>query len=138
MFSPDGHWLAYTSDESGRNEVYVQPYPGPGGKRQISTEGGGEPVWAKNGKELFYREGNKMMAVEITTQPTFRAGTPTLVFEGQYFRDIVPSEANYDITPDGRRFLMIKESEQEGGPRQINVVLNWFEELKRLVPTKQN
>ena len=90
-----------------------------------------------------------MMAVEITTQPTFRAGTPTLVFEGQYFRDIVPSEANYDITPDGRRFLMIKESEQEGGPmikeseqeggpRQINVVLNWFEELKRLVPTKQN
>ena len=137
MFSPDGHWLAYISNESGRWEVYVQPYPGPGGKRQISTEGGDEPVWAKNGKELFYREGNKMMAAEITPQPTFRAGTPTLVFEGQYFRDIVPSEANYDITPDGQRFLMIQTGEQEAATK-INVVLNWFEELKRLVPTEQN
>ena len=77
VFSPDGHWLAYTSDESGRYEVYVQPYPGPGGKWQISNEGGNELVWPKNGRELFYRNGAKMMAVEITTQPTFRAGTPT-------------------------------------------------------------
>ncbi len=137
VFSPDGHWLAYTSNESGRYEVYVQPFPGPGGKWRISTEGGHEPVWAKSGRELFYRNGNKMMAVEITTQPTFRAGTPTLLFEGQYVQP-GPRRANYDITPDGQRFLMIKEYEQREAATQINVVLNWFEELKRLVPTDQN
>ena len=138
VFSPDGHWLAYTSNESSRYEVYVRPFPGPGGKRQISTEGGNEPVWAKNGRELFYREGNKMMAVEITTQPTFRAGTPTLLFEGQYWHQEGMLRADYDITSDGQRFLMVKEGEQEERPRQINVVLNWFEELKRRVPTEQD
>ena len=137
VFSPDGHWLAYTSDESGRPEVYVRPYLGPGGKWQISNEGGTEPVWAQNGRELFYREGNKMMAVEITMRPTFHAGTPTLLFEGQYFRDLALTEADYDITRDGQRFLMIQPGEQEAAT-QINVVLNWFEELKRLVPTEPN
>jgi len=75
-FSPDGKCMAYISDESGRFEVYVQPYPGPGGKWQISTEGGVEPVWARNGRELFYRNGDQMMAVEITTDPIFSAGRP--------------------------------------------------------------
>jgi eukaryotic-like serine/threonine-protein kinase len=133
-FSPDGHWLAYISDESGRWEIYVQPYPGPGGKWQISTEGGTEPVWNRNGRELFYRSGNKMMAVDITTQPGFAAGKPRMLFEGQY----VPTPAtspNYDVSPDGQRFLMLKPSEStEAAPTQINVVLNWFEELKRRVP----
>ena len=137
VFSPDGHWLAYVSNESGRNEVYVQPYPGPGGKWQISNEGGNEPLWAKNGRELFYRDGDKMMAVPVTTQPNFRAGTPTLLFEGQYHNDFNWSPPNYDVTPDGQRFLMIQPGEQEAAT-QINVVLNWFEELKRLVPTEQN
>ncbi len=84
QFSPDGHWLAYVSDASGRNEIYVQPYPGPGGKWQISTEAGREVLWNRNGRELFYRSGNKMMAVDITTQPGFSAGTPKMLFEGQY------------------------------------------------------
>ena len=137
VFSPDGRWLAYISNESGRREVYVQAYPAPGRKWQISTEGGNAPVWARSGKELFYRNGNKMMAVEITTQPTFRAGTPTLLFEGQYVQS-GPGRADYDITPDGRRFLMVKEDKPREGPRQINVVLNWFEELKRLVPIEQD
>ena len=137
VFSPDGHWLAYTSNESGRSEVYVQPYPGPGGKWQISNEGGNEPLWAKNGRELFYRDGDKMMAVPVTTQPTFRAGAPTLLFEGQYHNDFNWSPPNYDVTPDGQRFLMIQPGEQEAAT-QINVVLNWFEELKRLAPTDQN
>ena len=137
VFSPDGHWLAYISNESGRREVYVQAYPGSGGKWQISTEGGNGPVWAKNGRELFYRNGNKMMAVEITTQPTLRAGTPAVLFEGQYVQS-GPGRADYDITHDAQRFLMNKANEQGEGPRQINVVLNWFEELKRLVPTDQN
>jgi eukaryotic-like serine/threonine-protein kinase len=135
-FSPDGRWLAYVSNESGRPEVYVQPYPRPGGKWQISTEGGTERVWARNGRELFYRSGNKMMAVETTTQPSFSAGKPRMLFEGQYVTTGFPNmSAAYDVSADGQRFLMVKETEQATSP-QINVVLNWFEELKRRVPTK--
>jgi dipeptidyl aminopeptidase/acylaminoacyl peptidase len=134
-FSPDGRWLAYESDESGRYEIYVQPYPGPGGKWQISTEGGQEPAWNRNGRELFYRSGNKVMAVDIATQTSFTAGKPHMLFEGQY----QPSPAsfpNYDVSPDGQRFLMLKPTEQEqAAPTQINVVLNWFEELKQKVLT---
>jgi len=133
-FSPDGHWLAYISNESGRYEIYVQPYPGPGGKWQISTEGGTEPTWNSNGRELFYRRGDKMMAVDITTQRGFTAGKPRVLFEGRY--EPSPGTApNYDVSPDGQRFLMLKPSEPAQAATQINVVLNWFEELKRRVPT---
>ncbi len=135
QFSPDGRWLAYVSDESGRNEIYVQPYPGPGGKWQISTDGGREPLWNRNGRELFYRNGNKMMAVEIATQPSFSARTPKALFEGKYLM-LPVSTPNYAVSPDGQRFLMLKPVEQEqSAPTQINVVLNWFEELKQKVPT---
>jgi Tol biopolymer transport system component/predicted Ser/Thr protein kinase len=133
-FSPDGRWLAYVSNESGRYEIYVQPYPGPGGKWQISTEGGAEPVWNPNGRELFYRSGDEMMAVDIATQPGFAAGKPRALFEGRYLPTpfTFPS---YDVSPDGQRFLMVKPTEQaQAAPTQINVVLNWFEELKRRVP----
>ena len=133
-FSPDGRWLAYVSDESGRPEIYVQPYPGPGGKRLISTEGGTEPAWNRNGRELFYRSGNKMMAVETTTQPTFTAGKPRVLFEGEFLATSYPQlGTNYDVSADGQRFLMVKQGEQV--PGQINVVQNWFYDLKRLVPT---
>jgi len=133
-FSPDGRWLAYISNESGRYEIYAQPYPGPGGKWLISTDGGTEPVWNPNGRELFYRSGDKMMAVDITTQPGFAAGKPRMLFGGLY----LPTPAtlpNYDVSPDGQRFLMLKPIEQaQAAPTQINVVLNWFEELKQKVP----
>ena len=132
VFSPDGHWLAYRSNESGRQEIYVQPVPITGAKWQISTEGGEEAVWAHSGEELFYRSGDKMMAVEITTEPTFTHGTPQLLFEGQYFS--YGPRAAYDVAPDGQRFLMIKESEQEATVTHMSVVLDWFEELKELVP----
>src|SRR5215472_11352219 len=135
QFSPDGHWLAYVSNETGRYEVYVQPYPGPGAKHQISTEGGTEPVWNPNGRELFYRSGGKMMATEITTHPLFFAGKPRTLFIGQYQPSPSPvPSANYDVSPDGQRFLMIKAG-AEGAATQINVVQNWFEELKQKVPT---
>ena len=134
-FFPDGHWIAYISDESGRPEIYVQPYPGPGGKWQISTEGGNEPAWNRNGRELFYRSGNKMMAVEVTTQPTFSAGKPKALFEGQYV-PVSPGLTGtaYDVSADGQRFLMVKETEASISATQINVVLNWFEDLKRRAP----
>jgi eukaryotic-like serine/threonine-protein kinase len=133
-FSPDGRFIAYASDESGRLEIYVRPYPGPGGKWQVSTEGGSEPVWNPKGRDLFYRSGNKMMAVDVATQPGFTAGKPKVLFEGSY----VPtprSFPDYDVSPDGKRFLMLKADAQAQGPTQINVVVNWFEELKRKVPT---
>ena len=133
VFSPDGHWLAYSSDESGPIEVYVQPYPGPGGKWQVSTNGGTEPVWNPSGKEMFYREGNKMMSVEVSTQPSFSAGKPKMLFEGPNL-PTPGTIANYDVSSDGQRFLMLKANEQESAPAQIHVVMNWFEELKRKVP----
>ena len=137
QFSPDGRWLAYASDESGRREIYVRPYPGPGGKWQISTEGGTEPVWNRNGRELFYRIGDKMMAVDINAQSGFTAGKPRQLFERHYLPNpILNARPNYDVSPDGQRFLMVKPVEQEqAAGTQINVVLNWTEELKRLVPT---
>jgi Tol biopolymer transport system component len=123
-FSPDGRWLAYVSNESGRPEIYVQPYPGPGRKWQISTEGGTEPAWNRNGRELFYRSGNKMMAVETTTQPSFTAGRTRALFEGEFLATSYPQLAtNYDVSADGQRFLMVKQGEQV--PSQINVVQNW-------------
>ena len=136
-FSPDGRWLAYSSDESARREVYVQPYPGPGGKWQISTDGGQEPVWNPHGGELFYRIGNKMMAVDVETKSGFSAGKPRMLFEAPYLQTGINSPY-YDVSPDGQRFLMLKPVEaQTSAPTQINVVLNWFEELKKKVPVKQ-
>jgi len=133
-FSPDGRWLAYISNESGRYEIYVQPYPGPGGKWQISTGGGTEPEWNPNGRELFYRSGDKVMAVDITTQPDFAVGKPRVLFEALYEPSPLTTP-NYDVSPDGQRFLMLKPTEQaQAAPTQINVVLNWFEELKQKVP----
>jgi serine/threonine-protein kinase len=133
MFSPDGRWLAYVSDESGREEVYVRPYPGPGAKHAVSTEGGREPAWSPDGRELFYRSGNKMIVAPVETAPDFTAGTPRVLFEGPYIMYLGGGN-NYDVTADGRRFLMIRR-ELGPAPTQINVVLNWTEELKRLVPT---
>jgi serine/threonine protein kinase len=131
-FSPDGKWMVYVSNESGRNEVYVRPYPGPGGKWQISTDGGTEPVWNPKGRELFYRLGPKMMAVEYQVQPTFSAGKAHMLFEGA-FTPSPRSAPDYDVSPDGQRFLMLKAGQQSAG--EISVVLNWPEELKQQVPT---
>jgi len=131
VFSPDGRWMALISIRSGQTEIYVKPYPGPGGVVQISTDGGNEPRWAPDGRELFYRKGDKMMAVSIQTEPNFEAGPPRLLFERAYAQNHVGSLSNYDVDSEGR-FLMIKEG--EAGQAQIKVVLNWFEELKRLVP----
>jgi serine/threonine-protein kinase len=135
-FSPDGHWLAYASDESGRFEISVQPFPGPGGKYQISTDGGMEPVWNPKGGELFYRNGNKMMVVDVQTKSGFSAGKPRLLFDAGSYSPTPATFPNYDVSVDGR-FLMLKPSEEQGqAATQINIVLNWFEELKQRVPIR--
>jgi serine/threonine-protein kinase len=135
VFSPDGRWIAYDSDESGRREAYVQPFPGPGAKWQVSTEGGSQVVWARNGREIFYRSDDKMMAVEVETEPSFRLSKAKLLFEGRYeYAAEWFGSTNYDVTPDGQRFLMIR-SEEQPAPTRIRVVLNWAEELKAKVPS---
>ena len=132
-FSPDGRWLAYVSGESGRSEIYVQPFPGPGGKWMISTDGGTEPVWSRDGRELFYRAGDTLMAVTIATQHAFVAGLPRLLFEGA-FEPSGTGTSGYDVSLDGRRFLMIQATAPEPPATQVNVVINWFEELAQRVP----
>jgi hypothetical protein len=100
----------------------------------VSTQGGTEPIWSRDGRELFYRSGDKMMAVATTIQPTFQVAKPEVLFERPY--PMWPFQRHYDVTSDGRRFLMLKESEQAAAASRIDVVLNWTEELKRLVPTR--
>jgi serine/threonine-protein kinase len=132
--SPDGRWLAYNSDESGRHEVYVRPFPDiERGRWQVSTAGGSQPTWARNGRELFFRSGTAVMSVPIKTEPGFASGNPTVVFQGEY---ATPPGRTYDVSPDGRRFLMIKEATQDKPQAPIILVQNWQEELKRLVPTR--
>jgi hypothetical protein len=106
VFSPDGAHVAYASDESGRLEVYVQPNSGDGRRVQISTDGGTEPVWSRNGKQLFFRQGRSLMIVDVATSPALSFGRPRLLFSGNYMTHTVA--ANYDVSPDGQRFLMVK------------------------------
>jgi serine/threonine-protein kinase len=130
QFSPDGHWVAYSGSDAGNNGIYVVPYPGAGGKIAISTAGGTKPRWGRGGRELYYRDGDKMMAVDTQSTPAFHAGAPKLLFEGRY-------GAGFDVTPDGKHFLMTKPPPaRQAAPDQLNVVLNWFEELRRRVPGK--
>jgi serine/threonine-protein kinase len=131
-WSPDGQWIAYVSDESGGVDVYVEPHPGPGPRTKISIGGGFQPVWSRDGKELFYRSGTKMMvAVTIETEPELKVTGYKELFDWKYLSCGICQ--TYDVAPDGR-FLMIRDP--EGPPIQrINVVLNWFDELNRLVPT---
>ncbi|MGH9366249.1 MAG: hypothetical protein ACRD3M_01075 [Thermoanaerobaculia bacterium] len=125
--SPDGRFVAYTSDESGRWEVYIVPYPGPGRKWRVSTDGGEEPIWARSGRELFYRFGGKWMVVPVTLGAGLSVGQPRVLFEGPYIN--VPG-FSYDVAPDAQRLLVIKGTQQQVRQTRIEVVLNWFEEIK--------
>ncbi len=129
-FSPDGDWLVYVSDESGRSEVYVQPFPGPGKRWQISPDGGSFPVWSTDGMEVFYRQRDGwIMSVAVETEPVFVAKDPQRLFEGRF-------TGSFDVTANGQRFVMTQSVEDSGAlVTELRVVLNWFEELKRLAPT---
>ncbi|MBI4888392.1 MAG: serine/threonine-protein kinase [Acidobacteria bacterium] len=132
-FSPDGRWLAFISNESGRYEVYVAPYPGPGAKVRVSTSGGTEPVWARDGTELFYRESERnLMAVRVQSRPTLTLGKPVPLAQVQLYDE--PGGPNYDVAPDGRRFIAIENP--NSAPPSLVVVQNWLQELAQKVPAK--
>ena len=130
-FSPDGRWVAYVSDESGRTEVYVRPFPGPGTRSQVSIDGGVAPVWSRNGSELFFAKGDTLFTVPVSLGGTFTSGAIRRLFSGPYSFDEV--NVNYDVAPDGQRFL-VPGSRVDSAPRQLELVLHWFEELNRLAP----
>ncbi|MFQ5719273.1 MAG: protein kinase [Acidobacteriota bacterium] len=136
QFSPDGHWIAYVSNESGGFEVYVRPYPGPGGKWQISTDGGATPRWTKEGRELTYRSGDRWLAVPIEAEGTrLRVGRPVVILEGNY-ADVSPFPA-HDVSTDGERFVVLEGETSGSGPTMthLNLILNWFDEIRRLAPS---
>ena len=122
--SPNGNWLAYMSDETGRFEVYVKPFPDGDRKIQISNAGGKAPIWARSGREIFYRDEAKMMAVAFADAQALSPGAPRMLFE-KSCRDW------YDVSADGQRFVMIAPVEQAPVAQPINVVLNWYRELER-------
>jgi dipeptidyl aminopeptidase/acylaminoacyl peptidase len=140
VFSPDGRWIAFHSNSPGQSQIFVKQYPN-GIIRQITSKGVNRfPVWSAEGDELFFVESSgdpqiRMMAVSIETSPHLSWSDPKILFEGAY-RELT-NDRNFDIHPNGQRFLLIKEIDRAVENQQINIVLNWFEELKSLVPTKK-
>jgi len=133
--APDGRWLAYESNESGREEIYVRPFPDvSGGRWQVSTGGGRMPLWSRNGQELFYGSPDgALMGVRMEPGPSWRSSTPARILQSQFAYSGFGRA--FDIARDGRRFLMIREGGgNEAAPQNLVVVQNWLEELKRLVP----
>jgi serine/threonine-protein kinase len=145
QISPDGRWIAYSSNESGQYEVFVRPFPEVDkGKWQVSTSGGSSPRWAPHGGELFYLGSeDSIVAIPVQTEPTFGFGNSKNLFQNIYSSAEGPLGVSWDISPDGKRFLMIagaritSDSSTTESPRRINIVLNWLEELKRLVPVEK-
>jgi len=133
VFSPDGNWLAYVSDEAGEDEVYLRGFPSHDGKTAVSSGGGHEPVWSADGSELYYRAQEWVMAVTVSTTPTLALGTPRRLFEAPFDEAGAPY-ANYDVARDGDGFIMIR-SDEEVSASTLVVVLNWLEELHRVVPS---
>ena len=124
--SPDGRWLAYTSNESGREEVYVRPLAAEGGRVPVSAGGGSEAVWSRDGKRLFYREGERLMAATITTSPAAAVSARQALFEGPFATD--PYHPNYDVAPDGKSFVMVRQTEES---RRMVIVVNWTAEVRK-------
>jgi hypothetical protein len=129
--SPDGKWLAFVSDESGRDELYIQAFPSAGEKWLVSKEGGIHPRWAGNA-ELFYRTGNRLMAVAVSASPSFRSEDPRLLFAGMYDNPIVHP---YDVTADGKQFVMLQR-EAQAEPAPIVVVHGWMNEMRQRAQSK--
>ncbi len=136
--SPDGRWLAYQSNASGESEIYARPFPNiDDGQWLISTDGGTRPLWGPDGRELFYlSRDRKLMTVRVQTEPSFAPGNPEVVLKGHNFALGSSPGRAYDISPDGKRFLVIQEPVGETARTELILVQNWFQELERLVPTE--
>jgi hypothetical protein len=138
-FSPDGRWIAYASNETGNVEIYVQPFPSTGAKFQITRDGAGHPLWSPDGKELFYERAGRLFSVAIRTQPAFAFGSPVTLPITGFIQDAGTTPRLYDITKDGKQFVMLFRPGQTTriptSTLQIQVVLNWFEDLKQRIPT---
>ena len=139
-FSPNGQYLAYMSEESGRSEIYIRPFPHvDNGRWQVSTAGGTRPVWARSGRELFYLDAsNALTAVPVgTSEPTISIGSPVKLFDTRYAE---PNPArHFDVSADGQRFLMLKASaagDPNATPVSMVLVEHWFEDLKQRVNGK--
>jgi serine/threonine-protein kinase len=122
--SPDGHWLAYQSNETGPTEIYVRPFPGAGARTQVSSGGGTEPLWSHSGRELYYRKGGDVIGVSVTPGASFAIGLPKTIVKGDFLGN--PSHPNYDVSPDGSGFLMLRRA---GDEVQTVVVYNWLREV---------
>ena len=134
--SPNDRWLAYVSNNTGRDEVYVRPFPPDAGSGlvQVSTDGGTGPVWAHSGRELFYRNGaNELVAVQVTGDPTFVAGQQEVLFPMDGYL-IASGHAMYDVSADDRRFVMLRIGDTETAAAELILVTNFFEELRQRVP----
>ncbi len=123
--SPDGKWLAYVSNETGREEVYVRALSAEGGRVPVSAGGGGEPLWSRDGHQLIYRSGNALMGATIATTPTLAVTTREQLLSGPYATEVY--HPNYDVTLDGRNFVMVRPVDQN---RQLVLVVNWLQELR--------
>jgi Tol biopolymer transport system component len=132
--SPRGGWIAYASNETGRDEIYVQQFPEGGRLRQITTTGGQFPIWSKDGRELFYWSGSGLGVVDVEPGTDFIARTPRQLLTPPFA--VVRAPTPYDVTPDGQRFVFIRDETPTSRPAEINVVQGWFEELNRLVPMR--
>jgi serine/threonine-protein kinase len=135
MISPNGKLIAYVSDEAGRREIFITPYPGKERKWQVSSDGGTHPHWSHDGRQLFYRNGDSMMVVKITESPSFSYSRPEVLFTGRFTYGQNVTLPNYDVSPDDRRFVMIQE--QDAARSRPQVVVNWFAELRRKLESKR-
>jgi len=130
--SPDGRWVAYVTTESGAAQVVVQPFPGPGPRTQVSNDGGREPVWAPDGRRLYYRDNQHLVAATFSTNPSFSVTSREVLFDDPFVRGSLP-HADYDISPDGKNFLMLKPT----GETQVTIVYNWLDEVRAQLRGKQ-
>lgn len=119
--SPDGRWMAYNSDESGRREVYVQPFPGPGGKWLVSQGGGYNPIWSRDGREIFYRHRDQILKVDVETSSGFTVSRAAVLFSGRYR----PTGRDFDVSADGKRFVLMRNDDPRTTTR-LRVLLDWW------------
>jgi serine/threonine-protein kinase len=130
QISPDGKWIAFQAPVSSRQEIFVAPFPAAAPRRQVSTDGGSEPLWSRDGRELYFQSGAKLMSVSISAGAPLSASVPRLVHQGWFLRTIT-GNTSYDITPDGSRFLRIQQVTPARPITQLELVLNWFEEMSQ-------